>query len=411
MSRLLVAWLALSFVIGGVVYFTEMKKVDSFIIDLALSESAVFDTQVADTISALEAGAMSSLQAKADALTARHFSVVELYGQDREHLLISARHEGMGIEAEIEKYHHKFPMNDTVHHENYRIDNAFFAQVLIPLVNSQGEISGYFDGVYRVEQSTFEQIRRRVYQVLFLVLASVFVCFLVLYPLIISLNRELFKYFNDLLKANVQLLEVLGGAIAVRDTTTSEHNYRVTFYAVKLGEAIGLNSDQIRNLMAGSFLHDVGKIGVHDAILRKNGALSTEETQHMRRHVTLGVDIASKANWSRAALDVIEFHHEKYDGSGYAQGLKGEHIPLNARIFAVVDVFDALTSRRPYKRAYDFDTAIQMLMQEKGRHFDPLILENFTAIARNLYGMIKTANRKQLESMLNELENRYFFLR
>ena len=203
-------------------------------------------------------------------------------------------------------------------------------------------------------------------------------------------------------------MEVLGSAIAARDTTTNSHNYRVTIYAVRLAESLKLRETQIRDLMAGSFLHDVGKIGINDAILRKPGALNEEETKLMRQHVNLGLTIVEKAQWTRAARDIIEFHHERYDGQGYAQGLAGQEIPLTARIFSIVDVFDALTSSRPYKKAFHFKKAMEILNQERGLHFDPQILDVFSAIAQNLHETIRCTDDQGLEQMLTELENRYF---
>ena len=118
-------------------------------------------------------------------------------------------------------------------------------------------------------------------------------------------------------------MEVLGSAIAMRDADTHLHNYRVTVYAIRLAEALGLSKPDIQRLIAGAFLHDVGKIGISDTILLKPpGRLTAQEFQVMRTHVLLGVDIIAKADWLRGARDVVEFHHEKFDGSGYMKGLK-----------------------------------------------------------------------------------------
>ena len=161
-------------------------------------------------------------------------------------------------------------------------------------------------------------------------------------------------------------------------------------------------------MIAGAFLHDAGKIGISDTILLKPGPLTKEEFSVMRTHVLLGVDIISRAHWLQSARDVVEFHHEKFDGSGYMKGLKGEAIPLNARIFAIVDVFDALTSTRPYKKPLLFDETMSMLRRDRGSHFDPRLLDAFDAIAPRLYSAIGNAKNTVVEKALRGLVRKYY---
>ncbi|MFA6444369.1 MAG: HD-GYP domain-containing protein, partial [Sterolibacterium sp.] len=200
-----------------------------------------------------------------------------------------------------------------------------------------------------------------------------------------------------------------GGAIAKRDSDTNIHNYRVSIYAVRLAEAVDLSKDKILNLIAGAFLHDVGKIGISDNILLKPAKLSEEEFSVMKTHVTLGVDILTKSNWLQSARDVVEFHHEKFNGNGYMRGLKGEEIPINARIFAIVDVFDALTSKRPYKEPMPFDEAMAILRRDSGSHFDPRLILAFEGIVEPLYRQISAAPDEAVEKKLQALIERYFF--
>jgi len=155
-------------------------------------------------------------------------------------------------------------------------------------------------------------------------------------------------------------------------------------------------------------LHDVGKIGIRDPILLKPGKLTPEEFEVMKTHVSLGVDILSKSSWLGGARDVVEFHHEKYDGTGYPQGLKAEAIPLNARIFAIVDVFDALTSKRQYKEPWTIPEAIAMLERDGGSHFDPQLVGIFVRLAPELYRKISGVEEYRLESMLQHSIARYF---
>ncbi|UCC43756.1 MAG: HD-GYP domain-containing protein [Candidatus Zixiibacteriota bacterium] len=189
----------------------------------------------------------------------------------------------------------------------------------------------------------------------------------------------------DLLVGNLQMVRALGEAIAQRDTLNSKHNLRVTLYSTRLAEAMGLEQEQVQSLMKGSFLHDIGKIGIHDEILLKGADLTKDERTIMNGHPEIGTMMISGVKWLGDALDVVRHHHERYDGAGYPDGLHGETVPLNARIFAVVDVFDALASERPYKQAYQYEDTMAIINRKGGGHFDPEIVDEFTAISRSLY--------------------------
>jgi HD-GYP domain-containing protein (c-di-GMP phosphodiesterase class II) len=240
-------------------------------------------------------------------------------------------------------------------------------------------------------------------------LCTVLLTTLVLYPVIISLHRNVMKFTRDLLQGNIELMEVLGGAIAKRDSDTNIHNYRVSIYAVRLAEAAQIDADTIRELIAGAFLHDVGKIGISDNILLKPAKLSEAEFEVMKTHVTLGVDILAKSNWLKSARDVVEFHHEKFNGGGYVRGLSGEAIPISARVFAIVDVFDALTSKRPYKNAMPFEESMAILRRDSGSHFDPRLVAVFESIAAALHLEISAAADAAVEQKLQALIAEYFF--
>ena len=129
----------------------------------------------------------------------------------------------------------------------------------------------------------------------------------------------------------------------------------------------------------------------------------------MRTHVLLGVETISKSASLEMARDVVEFHHEKFDGSGYMRGLKGEEIPLNARIFAIVDVFDALTSKRPYKEPFSFDKAMGILRESSGSHFDPVLVDAFSGIAADIYARVSGASEAEVERMLDAVVSEHFF--
>lgn len=188
-----------------------------------------------------------------------------------------------------------------------------------------------------------------------------------------------------LLSGNLQMVRALGEAIAKRDSGGASHTPKVTLYSIRLAEYLQLEQEQIQALIKGAFLHDIGKIGIRDDILLKRGGLTDEERHTMNGHTELGAQMIKGVKWLEDAMDVVRCHHEWFDGSGYPDALKGLGIPLNARIFAVVDVFDALTSKRPYKEAYSFERTMQMMEEDAGTHFDPSIVKAFAAIAAGLF--------------------------
>ena len=165
----------------------------------------------------------------------------------------------------------------------------------------------------------------------------------------------------------------------------------------------------MRKLIKGAFVHDVGKIGIPDHILLKPGKLTEEEFEIMKTHVLHGEDIIKEAEWLEDGHDVVAFHHEKYDGRGYMKGLSGKDIPLNARIFAISDVFDALTSERPYKKPFSYEKAIKILIDGKGTHFDPKLIEEFLKISKDLYDHIANSRDDKTQEILYELLNTYFY--
>ncbi len=227
-----------------------------------------------------------------------------------------------------------------------------------------------------------------------------------------SFNRmvdEVNRHVVMLIEANVEMLEVLGSAIAKRDSDTSVHNYRVTLLALAVAEAHGLNRTQLQALVKGSFLHDVGKIAISDTILLKPGRLEPAEFETMKTHVLHGADIVARYAWLGDALDIVRHHHERVDGRGYPDGLAGARIPVSARIFALADVFDALTSVRPYKKALSFDEAIGMMSADRGSHFDAELFDLFVGLAPSLYERVSRASTDELVEELRLKMRRYFF--
>jgi HD-GYP domain-containing protein (c-di-GMP phosphodiesterase class II) len=239
-------------------------------------------------------------------------------------------------------------------------------------------------------------------------LASALFATVLLYPVLMSLTRRSLSLSSTLLESNLELIGTLGSAIAKRDSDTDSHNYRVTLYATRLAEVLKLPPMEIRELVVGAFLHDIGKIGIPDAILLKPDRLTEEEFVIMKQHVVLGQQIVANNQWLKKAQSVIGGHHEKFDGTGYPNGLRGIGIPLAARIFAVVDVFDALTSERPYKKAFSLDEAKRIIRDGCGKHFDPDIADTFLKHADRLFDEVGTAVHDDLVTQLRAITVCYF---
>lgn len=177
-----------------------------------------------------------------------------------------------------------------------------------------------------------------------------------------------------------ETLEALGSALDLRDTETEGHSRRVSRYSVEMARAYGCSNDQLKQIARGSYLHDIGKIGIPDAILLKPGKLTNEEREVMETHVQIGYDLVCRIAFLAGAAEIILTHQERYDGTGYPQGLMGEEIPIGARIFAVADTLDAMTSDRPYRRALSFSVARTEITSESDRQFDPKVVEVFLTI-------------------------------
>jgi len=160
-----------------------------------------------------------------------------------------------------------------------------------------------------------------------------------------------------------------------KDTYTAGHNLRVTLYALKLAEELGLRPDQQRALAQGTIVHDVGKMAIPDSILNKAGRLTKEEREIIEQHPVNGYDMCRQIGFMKDELDIIRHHHERWDGTGYPDRLAGGNIPLLARIVAVADVYDALTSRRAYRNAMTHEQAMELIVSERGKHFDPACVD------------------------------------
>ncbi len=201
------------------------------------------------------------------------------------------------------------------------------------------------------------------------------------------------QMLENLQRANTDLsmtynttIEGWSRALDLRDKETEGHSRRVMELTVRTAQALGIRGDALVHIYHGALLHDIGKMGVPDQILHKPSSLSPEEWEKMRQHPTLAFELLSPIPYLRHALEIPYCHHEKWDGSGYPRGLSGVQIPLSARIFAVVDVWDALLSDRPYRPAWPKDKVVEYIQDQSGKHFDPEVVEMFLDVVKELEG-------------------------
>jgi len=194
-------------------------------------------------------------------------------------------------------------------------------------------------------------------------------------------NTQLFdnlqRSIADLSVAYDATIEGWSAALDLRDRETEGHSLRVTEMTMQLARSLGIGDAELVHVRRGALLHDIGKMGVPDSILLKPDKLTDEEWVLMRKHPQLAFDMLAPITYLKTALDIPYCHHEKWDGTGYPRGLKGEEIPLSARIFAVVDVYDALISDRPYRRAWTREKTISHIGEQAGCHFDPEVVKVF----------------------------------
>ncbi|MFZ5887154.1 MAG: HD domain-containing phosphohydrolase [Chloroflexota bacterium] len=193
-------------------------------------------------------------------------------------------------------------------------------------------------------------------------------------------RKKLEEAHRQLLNAYDQTIEGWSRALDLRDKETEGHSQRVTQLTLALAKAAGLDDETLVHIRRGALLHDIGKLGIPDSVLLKPSNLDEDEWELMRQHPQMAYDMLYPIEYLRPAIEIPYCHHEKWDGTGYPRRLKGEEIPLSARLFAVVDVWDALTSDRPYRPAWSAEQAFAYIREQAGKHFDPHVVELFLGI-------------------------------
>ncbi|MCU1250458.1 MAG: response regulator receiver modulated metal dependent phosphohydrolase, partial [Edaphobacter sp.] len=213
-----------------------------------------------------------------------------------------------------------------------------------------------------------------------------------------SRTGRLRSTMQDLERSYDITLEAMGDALDLRDEETEGHSKRVTAYTIALAQAMSVEADDLRVIARGAFLHDIGKIATPDRILLKPGRLSAEEMTIMKEHCERGYEMVRKIPFLREAAEIVYAHQERFDGTGYPRGLRGEEIPLGARIFAIADSLDAMTSDRPYRKGTTFAAATEEIIRCAGQQFDPQIVEVFLAMPNETWSKLRNEIGKRSPS-------------
>lgn len=419
LARLLVAGTLISIALATTVFFLEFHRLGRFVNKRAAEISARFNDEIRDLLDDTELMNKPALRNKLKML-----SIIGKLNLGMGHVIHAGIYDLKGNAVVIEKdttcpyikevdavmnaQEQNFTETYAGVHQLRHIHGTPHIQLTFPLTDNHGKRTAILLGMFAVSSTTRDEVVGRIMRTALEAIGIVLLTTLILYPIIITLIGRLSKLADNLLEANIETLRVLGSAIAKRDSDTDIHNYRVTIYSVTLAEAFGLKHSLIRALIKGAFLHDVGKIGISDQILLKPGKLTKNECEIMKRHVNHGIDIVERSDWLKDATDVVGYHHEQFAGGGYPYGLKGDFIPITARIFAIADVFDALTSSRPYKDPMPFEEAMAILVEGRGNHFDPALLDTFSTIAKTLYDKISDCSDDTLREKLETITRQYF---
>ena len=402
--RLGVGAVAIGILAGGVAYWAASYEAELRVKELAIAGLRHFESPAMR----LAGGQDASGHQELTRLLSEELVGMRVFSADRSVLFETWGVLPEAVLASLRSAAPPWPKQGESHTQSFRIGFDELIQVMLPMAAENDRLIGYVEGISRISQKEIEARRRSIRHVVLAASLSVPAAALLLYPLMLAMLRRSNLLSRQLLDANLSLIRSLGNAIAKRDADTDAHNYRVTLFSVAIAEAMNVSRDTISSLVLGAFLHDVGKIGIPDRILLKPGKLDRDEFKVMQTHAVLGVEIVAGNPWLTGAEQTIRHHHERFDGSGYPDGLSGTAIPLAARIFAVADVFDALTSVRPYKDALPLDKTLTIVGQECGTHFDPEIFSTFLELAPGLHEKSSEWKSEQWAAELASVIKRYF---
>lgn len=409
--NLLLGGLVISILVGIIATVIEIRSIDNQLAEISYTEAEKTSSSYEKYYKLKTVEAYKELNDSIQkSLDHDLFIFIEFLDDSLKPVIQASIKDYETINGKLNKKFGTFKMKGKYECKTGYYNGQLYIKFMVPVISkTDNSVIGHFQGIYHLSNKQLKDIKLKSLISIIMTMVVVLITTILIYPIIFRLNKRLLNLSSDLLISNTNILKSLGSAIAERDSDTNSHNYRVTIYSVRLAEAIGCSPVQIRALIKGAFLHDVGKIGISDSILLKPGKLTDEEFETMKQHVSIGAKIVQNNEWLKHATDVIRYHHEKYDGSGYLTGLKGKDIPINAKIFAISDVFDALTSERPYKKPFSFEKSMDIMRKDVGKHFDPDLFNKFENIAEKLYTKIHAINDEEhLNQCMEDVMNDYF---
>ena len=408
--RIAAVSIVLASLASPVAWFVATESAEEGIVSLASEESGrLLHHYDAINLTGPNASEHATLAAKT--ISGGLFDIAEIYDSQGKKLAESLTKDGDAVESSLPK--HGTPHYSSASYESLKLaGDRWVLRVFVPLRDSATDLSrpitGYFEGVRVMPAWQQAQIFNNSLTVALMVGLASLLCGAALYPVVVHLSADNERKAREVLDSHISMMEALGRAIAKRDSDTGAHNYRVAWIAASIAEQMGVTGSSMQALIAGSFLHDVGKIGIPDAILLKPGRLDEAEFVVMRTHVAQGEEIVTGMGWLDGANAVVAAHHEKWNGAGYPRQLTGDAIPLSARIFAVADVFDALCSKRPYKEPMGFEAAMLILEKDTGSHFDPAVMAVFRPMARPTFERLANSSEAQARQLLEDRVRQHF---
>ena len=407
-QRMLFATLFAFMLILAVIVFFELRQIKKELINQAITGSLYYQPSYLRYLQSLGEHGVSQLKKEATLL---NFNSPELYLQYRnatgEHILEISSDQGDRIN---ELFRKKYPAQDYINDDgvillnNWRLYISVSSPILSPETN---QLVGFVDSIRLLSPLATKRLFNESLTTIGLHLFAALLCGIICFFGFSLLNRKIINTIHQLGKANAFLLKKLGGALSAIHSGSVYHNHRVLIYAVALGEEVGISRLEMRALIMGTFLHDLEMLKIDSPILLARTTLDDETHTQIKTHPQDGYLQIKRFGWLRPAGEVIKYHHEHYNGSGYPTGVTHEKIPLTARIFSIADTFDALTSERAYRNPLEVDGALAELQLHSGNQFDPLLLSAFIKIGVDIHGTVSELSPDGFEQELNRITKKY----
>lgn len=386
----------------GATLYLEFRQLEATLVTFADKEARIFIPLLAAP------PAIEDQDGAAFSLDYTAFIEAELYSKDQQLLHARTRANGKAIQARFSEKDVELPLTGSASGDWIISDKRIYLAFALPLMDIHNEDPiGYLKGVYRLSLDDTRCVVWRIMLSCLLVAGAVLLCGLLIYPGLLLFQNHLIKNSTELNRANNFLLIKLGAALAKNNGFEAGHHSRLMIYGIRLAEQQKLPRAQIRGFIQGACLYQVGTLAEDPQALLEQPKSDKKKRAALQQYSKRTVSQIKRYRWLHSGLDVVRCHREHYDGSGYPAGLSHEKVPLSARIFAIVEAFDSLSSPRPGHKPVELETALQMLEQQSGTHFDPVLLSAFIEMAPKLYEALINLDDARLERELGSVLKRY----